>query len=385
MDMLGMTMQFAGQLLEGLRSGVGFPTIHAAADISDLVFFREINGFLTGEIEVFRDNLLGRTASLLGGAALSLLTLWIMLQGYRIAVGHSRESMMALVTSSLRAVLIVGLATAAAASGGSVYRVVTDGLSSEISRMVTGTDDDVYDRVDKCLAYMQVALASIDTLDVAGDPILNDKKERAMWFAGIGTGGPAVMAGTMLLLNKVAMALFVGLGPLFILCLLFDQTKGLFGRWLYYGLGTMFSLALLSVMVTLATDMVIAVAASFWASALLGAGPDSINSMALQQGGMGVVLSMLIMTAPPMAAMFFSGTLGSFVPYSQMTTNAPVRAQAAPQGYVGSASSAAGGDTRHTGAGARSMPFEAVVLPRGLAAGGFPDEKKPASRPSHGM
>lgn len=380
MDMLGLTVQLAGHLLEGLRPGAGFPSAHAAAGVSDLSFFREINGFLTGEIEVFRDNLLGRTASLLGAAALSLMTLWIMIQGYRIAIGHSRDSMMGLVTNSLRAVLIVGVATAAAAGGGSVYRVVTDGLSSDISRMVTGTDDDVYARVDKCLAYMQVALASIDTLDVAGDPILNDKKERAMWFAGIGTGGPAVMAGTMLLLNKVAMALFVGLGPLFILCLLFDQTKGLFGRWLYYGLGTMFSLALLSVMVTLATDMVIAVAASFWASALLGAGPDSINSMALQQGGMGVVLSMLIMTAPPMAAMFFSGTLGSFVPYSQLTTNAPARAQAAPQGYAGTVSAVAG-DPRSNVQGGQAINFDASVLPRGLAAQGFVDEKKSAPRP----
>ena len=380
MDMLGLTVQLAGHLLEGLRPGAGFPSAHAAAGVSDLSFFREINGFLTGEIEVFRDNLLGRTASLLGAAALSLMTLWIMIQGYRIAIGHSRDSMMGLVTNSLRAVLIVGVATAAAAGGGSVYRVVTDGLSSDISRMVTGTDDDVYARVDKCLAYMQVALASIDTLDVAGDPILNDKKERAMWFAGIGTGGPAVMAGTMLLLNKVAMALFVGLGPLFILCLLFDQTKGLFGRWLSYGLGTMFSLELLSVMVTLATDMVIAVAASFWASALLGAGPDSINSMALQQGGMGVVLSMLIMTAPPMAAMFFSGTLGSFVPYSQLTTNAPARAQAAPQGYAGTVSAVAG-DPRSNVQGGQAINFDASVLPRGLAAQGFVDEKKSASRP----
>jgi type IV secretion system protein VirB6 len=120
---------------------------------------------------------------------------------------------------------------------------------------------------------------------------------------------------------------------LFILCLLFDQTKGLFGRWLYYGLGTMFSLAVLSVMVTLATDMVIAVAAAFWTSALLGAGPDGVNSMALQQGGLGVVLTMLILTAPPMAAMFFQGTLGSFVPYSQMGGGATAHAlRPGPQG-----------------------------------------------------
>ncbi len=333
MHMIAALWQLVIEVLRAAAPGAMHLRVQAASQVADLLFFREINSFLTGEINVFRDNLLGRTVSLIGGAVMALVTLWIMVQGYRIAVGQSRDSMMELLARSLRVTLVVGVATAAAAGGGSMYRALTDGLSSDISRMVTGTDEDVYDRVDKCLAYMQVALASIDALDVADDPILNEKKDRDLWFAGIGTGGPALMAGTMLLLNKIAMALFVGLGPLFILCLLFDQTRGLFGRWLYYGLGTMFSLAVLSVMVTLATDMVIAVAAAFWTSALLGAGPDGVNSMALQQGGLGLVLTMLILTAPPMAAMFFQGTMGSFVPYSQFGGGATGRAShPGPQG-----------------------------------------------------
>jgi type IV secretion system protein VirB6 len=351
MNAVGLLSQMLLNASRHVSGGTGRPALQVAANqLSDLLFFREINSFLTGEIDVFRNNLLGRTVSLLGGAVMAVVTLWILIEGYRIAVGHSRDSMMALVTRALRVTLIVGIATAAAAGGGSMYRSLTDGLSSDISRMVTGTDDDVYERIDKCLAYMQVALASIDALDVADDPILNEKKDRDLWFAGIGTGGPALMAGTMLLLNKIAMALFVGLGPLFILCLLFDQTKGLFGRWLYYGLGTIFSLAVLSVMVTLATDMIIAVAAAFWTSSLLGAGPDGVNSMALQQGGLGLVLTMLILTAPPMAAMFFQGTMGSFVPYSQFGGGANGRSPTpGPQGqppgsYLASHSAKAAGN-----------------------------------------
>ncbi|WP_425611816.1 type IV secretion system protein [Xanthomonas campestris] len=49
-------------------------------------------------------------------------------------------------------------------------------------------------------------------------------------MVGVGTGGPAVVAGSMMLLYRIAMALFVGFGPLFILCLLFEQTKSLFQR-----------------------------------------------------------------------------------------------------------------------------------------------------------
>ena len=71
-------------------------------------------------------------------------------------------------------------------------------------------------------------------------------------------GGPAVTAGSMLL-YKVALALFIGQGPLFILCLPFDQTKQLFQKWLFYGIGTMFLMAVLAAMITIALDIVIRV------------------------------------------------------------------------------------------------------------------------------
>ncbi len=151
---------------------------------------------------------------------------------------------------------------------------------------------------------MQVALSSIDGIKIPNDPGLQEDKTRAMWFIGLGTGGPAVTAGSMLLLYEVAMALFIGFGPLFILCLLFDQTKQLFQRWLFYGIGTMFSMAVLAAMVLIALDMVIRLSASFWVTALvnkfplMGASSDGMSSQAMQQGRMGLILTPLILTAP---------------------------------------------------------------------------------------
>jgi type IV secretion system protein VirB6 len=52
--------------------------------------------------------------------------------------------------------------------------------------------------------------------------------------------------------------------------------------------------------------------------------------MALQQGGLGVLLTTMILSAPPMAAAFFQGTLGQFNSYS-------------PFGNVGAASRGGGG------------------------------------------
>ncbi|WP_428999236.1 type IV secretion system protein [Stenotrophomonas maltophilia] len=114
--------------------------------------------------------------------------------------------------------------------------------------MVTGKNDSPEDQIDTSLAWMQAGLSDIDAIKVLDDGNLRDDKNRASRAVGLGTGGPAVTAGAMLLLYEVALALFIGLGPLFILCLLFDQTKRLFQRWLFYGIGTMFSMAVLAAM-----------------------------------------------------------------------------------------------------------------------------------------
>jgi hypothetical protein len=49
-----------------------------------------------------------------------------------------------------------------------------------------------------------------------------------------------------------------------------------------------------------------------------GAASDGMTSQATQQGGMRSILTTLILTAPPMAAMWFQGTLGGFSAYSQI-------------------------------------------------------------------
>ncbi len=72
-------------------------------------------------------------------------------------------------------------------------------------------------------------------------------------------------------------------------CLLFEQTKQLFQRWLFYGIGTMFSMAVLAAMVSIALDMVVRVAATFWTTALVQefilkeSMSDGMTSQAMQQ------------------------------------------------------------------------------------------------------
>jgi type IV secretion system protein VirB6 len=284
-------------------------------------FFHAIFDFLDHEVEAFRDNILYGMLSMVGAVAATLLIFWIFWQGYQIMTGRSRDSAMALVTNSLRSVLVVSVAMSVAFGGVDLYQAFTDDMPKGIMQIVTGSNDAPADEIDKSLDQMQLAFLGIDGLATKGDLGLKDDKDRALMLTAVGIAGPSVVGGAMLLLYKIAMALFVGLGPLFILCLLFDQTKQLFSKWLYYGIGTMFSLAVLSFMVAVAMKMVFAVAETFAAQyaigLALGLDPQSANSMALQQGGLGLILTVLLVMTPPMAAQFFQGTLGSFSAYSQ--------------------------------------------------------------------
>lgn len=352
--------------------------------LGDFVFFRLILEYLHDEIEKFGIEMLARFMQLVGGFALGMMVIWITIQGYRIVTGRSRESMMLLVMSSLRSTLILTVATSMAMLGTDLNEFLRDTVPREIHEQVTGKVGSPGELIDRNLAWMQVALTSIDALDVAGDETIDSAKTRAMWFTGLGTAGPALVGGTMLLLYEVALALFVGLAPLFILSLLFEQTKALFSRWLYYGIGTMFSMAVLSAMVSIALEMVARVAAAFWTSALAGAlvgsnFTEGISSQSMQQGGMGLILTVLIVSTPPMAAMFFQGTMGHFSSYSQMGGQPPPSAASAQAGYRVAPSMATSdprmermyspGYTTLLPGFASATPMSSVAGQRGIASG----------------
>src|SRR5690606_17211801 len=169
---------------------------------------------------------------------------------------------------------------------------------------------------DRTLAILQVALVAVDAVDGAYDNETRERKERSMAMLAAGLGLPAITAAAAIMLNKFAIGLVLALGPIFVLCLLFEQTRSLFHRWLLYGIGAIFSMAVLTVTVTLALDMVIAVGTALWVGGLLGLGGGGIAaSVALQRGGLGLRLSTLSVSTPPPAAMLLQGTLGQCRPY----------------------------------------------------------------------
>lgn len=165
------------------------------------------------------------------------------------------------------------------------------------------------------------ALLELVPQSSGGGDGMRDQIASSMRIGAMGTAGPAVIGGALLLVYKVAMSLFVGFGPLFILFAGFKSTMQLFTKWLYYGIGTMFSMAVLSFMVALVAKITLAVALGMLVKyailMLTESGAEGINAIAMQQGGVGLIMTILLISCPPMAAMFFNATVGQFSAYSQ--------------------------------------------------------------------
>ncbi|MEP6898067.1 MAG: type IV secretion system protein [Rhodanobacter sp.] len=312
-------------------------------NLGDYVYFALVYKYLQKEITTFQDNVLASMMSWASAIALVLITLWIMIQGYRMITGQSRGSMMAMVMNMARIAIIVTAATSMSIFGGSLQGLLSANgeLGSGISQMVSGATSPI-DAIDRNMAATQLTLAAIDVVQVApGDTQSVEQKAHAELIAGFGSAGPAMAAGAMLLLYQFTMGLFIGLGPLFILCLIFDQTKDLFRKWLMYGIGTLFSVAMLCVVSSMVLKLTENVAAALWTASIVnsitGLGAEGFSSQALQQGGIGLLLTVLVISVPPLAAAFFQGTVGNFMPYAAFGGGATSRPgpQGQPPGSYG--------------------------------------------------
>jgi type IV secretion system protein VirB6 len=292
-------------------------------DLTAYAYYVLVYQYLQTEITNFQASVLNNLMQWVSGLALVLVTIWIMIQGYRIVTGQSREPMMELVVRSARVVVIVTAATTMSIMNANLqsYLSATGGLASEISQLIAGNDSPV-SQIDQNMAATQLTMSAIDTVQVPpGDTDTSSEKDRDMYLAAFGTASPPMAAGAMLLMYQFAIAMFVGFAPLFIMCLIFEQTKSFFQKWLFYGIATMFSLAMLDVVSSIVLKLTLNVAGALWAAntinLLTGTQSEGLSNMAMQQGGIGLLMSVLIISVPPMAGMFFGGTIGNFYSFSQ--------------------------------------------------------------------
>ena len=300
----------------------------------DLLLYSSIRDYIYARITFFTEQVLSQNLTLALTVIIGLLTVWVMIQGFLIVTGRSQEGLKGFVFNLGKTYFIVAMALGVAAGGKFGVRTLTDTLSDGISQIMTGNSDVgskcltqdaqviIGCKIDMNLTATQSMMGMLDGIDTADSDYLENKISEARWFAGIGTAGPAIVAGTMLIMFRIAIALFIGFAPIFILCLLFKKTAPLFQKWLYYGLATIFSSVMLGVMADIAMDLVsniaITDAVTRIASILGGGDLSGIMQTVTQQLGLGLVLSALLITVPPMAGAWFSGMMASYTGYNAM-------------------------------------------------------------------
>jgi type IV secretion system protein VirB6 len=307
-----------------------------------------------------------------------LVTIWVLIRGYRLVTGASREPAMVLVSHMIKVSLIVFAAQTVAISGSEIYTFLNTTVPQEISYVLSGSNNsDMVSSIDQNLLKVSAATSVIDAVQVPeGDTALAEQKNRATWMATIGIAAPAMSAGALLMLYQIAIAMLMAMAPFFILCLLFDSSKELFRRWLMYLLSTLFSMAMLSVVVTWVMKLTLDIAVATWTTSLLaswtGQSAQGFNTLALQQGGIGLLMTVLIISTPPMAAMLFNGTMGQFSASSAVNGGGPAGngrpAQQMGGGYGG-------------GVGAPPAPNS----PGNTSSQPSPAFKNPATNPQRGL
>jgi type IV secretion system protein VirB6 len=341
------------------------------ASIGDFIFYELVSDDLNKLIKNFTTDFLSRSMTFAGLMALTLVTLWILITGYRVVTGTLREPLMSIVTGMAKVVIIISAATTMSVFGSDLQTFFTDDLNKVVNGIVTGNSSQTVAKViDKNLAYTQLALSAIDAVQVTQeDNATQGDKTRALVMAGFGTAGPPMAAGAMLLLYTFAIAILIGIGPLFILFLMFDKTKDMFQRWLFYLIATLFSMAVLSVVVSMCLDMSLRVAGALWGAkivnTILGNGPEGLSSQALQYGGVGLLLTVLIISVPPMMGTIFQGTVGNYLTYSVFgAEGARPGPQGQPVGMYGAAQSSTGRQAPPTIADAFSRTIGATFIPQ---------------------
>lgn len=284
--------------------------------------FNEIFEFIDHEVQTMTFNMVNGFIKWILLTGTLIVTTWLITQGWMLVTGKSREPLASVVHTVMKVFAVTFLAAGFTWGADSLATTLGQTMPRAITGIVTANERDPKDAINESFKVMQGTFALADMFSALGDsPALKEQLKDMQLYSAVGVAGPAVVGGALLMTYKFALALFIGFGPLFILCLLFKQTQALFSKWLYYGVGTTFSLAALSFMVAIAMKVVVVVAVTMFIKLRIAATGESslqgLDMAAIQQGGVGLVMTVLLIMCPPMAAQFFSGTVGAFTsPYS---------------------------------------------------------------------
>jgi type IV secretion system protein VirB6 len=193
-----------------------------------LRIFQPAYQFVDDKLDVFLNERASSVISEVAGPLRVALVLYILLYGFAILRGAISEPMMDFVIRGLKLAFIYMLATTVAYSSyvtDPLFHVLPDTLARAISGAGTPDVGAAFDNFFNRAAYLAEKIAKEASAFDFGPWIL------AAVVYIVGALAAAVGFGVVLI-AKVALALLVALGPIFVACTLFDATRRFFFGWL---------------------------------------------------------------------------------------------------------------------------------------------------------
>jgi len=218
--------------------------------------FEPAYGFIDSRLSEFLNARLGDMLAQVRGPLAAALALYIVLYGFAILRGSVSEPIVDFAIRSIKLVFIWAIATTAAYSN-----YVTDPLfhvlPNALARALSGGE------------VVNVGSSFDEFFSYAGE--LADKVNREANPLDL---GPVVVAGVVIVVGalaaalgfgvimvaKVALALLVALGPIFIACALFEATRRFFFGWLAQGVNY---LVLFAIVITI-SQMILSLVRDQW-------------------------------------------------------------------------------------------------------------------------
>lgn len=300
--------------------------------------------YIDGKLDVFLHDRLSGVINVVAGPLRIALVLYIVLYGIAVVRGAISEPMIDFATRSIKLCFIYALATTVAYSS-NISDPLFHGLPNTLARAISGADvPNIGGSFDQFFSYG--GTLSEKLIKSAGVNV-------AAYIIGgivfVLTAVAAALGFGVVVVAKVALALIVALGPIFIGCSLFESSRRFFFGWLSQAVNYVVLFALMITMFQLVLDFVRAQ----W---------PTIDSMANLEAA-GMVFSALcllgaifFLQVPAIAAGIAGGAstgVADFFAAANFVANRPRRATPVAARPANSPEpTRAGGSIRPTGAGA---------------------------------
>jgi type IV secretion system protein VirB6 len=276
-------------------------------------------------IDTLLNTFVSQTSSSLIGGLQSTVTvavsLYFVIFGYLVVGGYIQNTIPELIKKALTMALILGLAFTAAAYQSNVVDVFR-GLETGLASMVY--------KGDASNAYQLLDTSFTSGLDLAGKA-LEESGKYSLWTGAtnligwfvvsilicLGTILLLTIAGGYIMLAKIALAILLGIGPLFIVCLLFPAVRRFFDAWA--GQVVTYTLIIVLMAVVVSFGLTIFNETITKAQAQIAAGTGSMLAVCAQILIVTLCLAIVALQAPSIAS-----ALGGGVGLSMLNPLTPV-------------------------------------------------------------